>query len=74
MTERLRTTLMIAAILLASAVVTATTWAGLKLVTSSGHTEQRSARTTEPARPIQAKLMPFREPVHAVPAVPRRNR
>jgi hypothetical protein len=58
MTERLRTTLLIVAILLASAAVTVTTWAGLRVVTSPGHTPQRSAPVANPGPPIQARLLP----------------
>jgi hypothetical protein len=61
MTERLQTTLMIAAILLASAFVTATTWAGLRLVTSSTFS-QRTATVTPPGPPIHAYLMPAHMP------------
>jgi hypothetical protein len=80
MTERLQMTLMIVAILLASAVVTATTWAGLRLVTSSSYTTpQRSAPITRPAPPVHAQLMPFVRlaplaGLHLLPAHPGNHR
>jgi hypothetical protein len=81
MTERVRTTLMITAILVASAFVTATTWAGLRIVTSGDTMQQRSATITVPGppahgrfslRPVQAKLLPFYRGSGAVPAAPKR--
>jgi hypothetical protein len=58
MTERLSTTLLITAILLASAFVTATTWAGLRIISSGGTMQQRSATATVPDGPIHAYLIP----------------
>jgi hypothetical protein len=53
MTDQPRTSVMIAAILLACAAVTAITWAGLSLVTGSA-----TARHPAPSPTIHAYLMP----------------
>jgi hypothetical protein len=72
MTERLRTTLMITAIVLASAFVTATTWAGLRVVTAgSPSMQQRQATITQPASPFPAKLMPFYRGARSAPVAGR---
>jgi hypothetical protein len=79
MTERLRTTLLITAIVVASAFVTVTTWAGLRIITSGATMQQRSATITVPGPPVhgrfslppvQAKLLPFYRHAGAVPAMP----
>ena len=62
MTERLRTTIMLVAILLACAVVTAMLWVALRIATEGDTLTQRSATITVPGPPVHAQLMPALTP------------
>jgi hypothetical protein len=76
MTERLRTTLLVAAVLLASLAMGTTTLLGVRaLMAGSGTSAQRQATVTRPdttpnRTPIPAQLMPFPGTVHLLPAHP----
>jgi hypothetical protein len=79
MTERLRTTIMLTAILLACAVVTAMLWLALRIATEGDTMTQRSLTITVPGPPVHAQLMPALMPgaqlmPYLLPAHPAKHR